>query len=298
MTGLNLLQAPIAPGRPRFPHWKSGALNALYFIIGLVVSPVAVLLDLGRPGRRLPKVWVLSYIALAVLLTAAWWSVGHIIDLGRDSAVEMMADYSLLRRSLTEGTLSDIPYSDEIVFWAARNALDPALVAAVIQKESGFEPMAVSPRGARGLMQLTPVAWREMNPRSPCSGAHPPPACKEDCVFSPYENIRVGTAFLRQLLDEFHGDFVLAFAAYNAGARAVARASSGTPGVPAFRETQVFVRDVLHNWLRLRAGPPEGPDPALLLFFEQAEARLPWAVIAMWGLLFIWVLAKIPGAGG
>jgi len=292
-------QIPISPGKPRLPHWRASLRQVLRFAAGLVVSPIALLLDLGRAGQRLPKVWVLSYVTLACILTCAWWGSERLIDLSRDSAVEMMADYSLLRRSLVEGQLRDIPYSDDIVFWAARNALDPALVAAVVQEESGFQPNAVSPRGARGLMQLTPVTWRQMNPRTPCSGAHPPPQCCGTCVFTPLENIRVGTAYLRQLLDQFHGDFVLAFAAYNAGAGAVANGdANGTPTVPPFRETQLYVRDVLRNWLRLRAGPPEGPAPMVLALLEETNVILPWAVLSLLALLFIWVAVKMPKAGG
>ena len=104
--------------------------------------------------------------------------------------------------------------------------VDAALVKAMIHAESAFNPGAVSPRGARGLMQLMPPTAR----RHGVSNLH-----------DPRQNIRGGVGHLRSLLDQFHNDVTLAIAAYNAGAGSVTRYG----GLPPYRETRTYVARVL-----------------------------------------------------
>jgi hypothetical protein len=103
--------------------------------------------------------------------------------------------------------------------------IDPQLVMAVIAVESAFNPRAVSPKNAQGLMQLMPETAARFGVRDP---------------FDAKENVRGGTTYLRELLTRFDGDLVLALAAYNAGEGAIL--SNG--GVPPYRETRDYIERV------------------------------------------------------
>ena len=106
---------------------------------------------------------------------------------------------------------------------ARLNSLRPSLVRAVIQVESAFNPRAVSPKGAVGLMQLMPATARQFSVGN---------------AFDPEENVRAGTKYLRQLLDRYDGNEQLALAAYNAGPGAVDKHGQS---VPPYRETRSYV---------------------------------------------------------
>lgn len=116
--------------------------------------------------------------------------------------------------------------------WQARVAelavkydISPALLEAVVWQESRWNPRAVSPAGARGLAQLMPGTARMM-------GVNPD---------DPHHNLEGGARYLRMQLDAFHGDLEKALAAYNAGPGRVIRAG----GIPAIRETQLYVRAIM-----------------------------------------------------
>ncbi|MHB9057737.1 MAG: lytic transglycosylase domain-containing protein [Bacillota bacterium] len=257
----------------------------------MAASPAVLLGDIFNPENRIARRWLLGFIVLATLVNLSDLGVDLLVDKQTKEATVLLSDYSALR-----GQVKQLPYAETMNFYAARYDLDPALVAAVIEVESDFDPNAVSRAGARGLMQLSPVIWRDFNPGSTCNGQHDPPPVSTDCVFDPGANIRTGTAYLRELLDRFKGDFTLAFAAYNAGAGSVTRAAgiSGGDGLPPFRETRAFVRDVLESWsgLRRQAMPPL---PVEALFLLQALRRgLPFASLGLWGLFAVWAAVKWP----
>lgn len=121
-------------------------------------------------------------------------------------------------------SIPDPVVADAIDLWAYDRELDPRLVRAVVQVESGYNPRALSRKGAMGLMQLMPDTAREMGVEDP---------------WDPEQNVRGGTAYLRRMIDRF-GDLDVALAAYNAGPEAVTRYS----GVPPYEETRSYVRRV------------------------------------------------------
>lgn len=116
-------------------------------------------------------------------------------------------------------------YAALIEKYAAQNHLEPGLVKAVIQTESGGNPRSVSKAGAMGLMQLMPDNVKEAGLSDP---------------FDPEQNIAAGTKQLSGLLSQFHGDLDLALAGYNAGPGNVRKYG----GVPPFTETQNYIQRV------------------------------------------------------
>ncbi len=118
------------------------------------------------------------------------------------------------------------PYSTIIKTAAARHKIDPALVKAVIMAESRYNHLAVSKKGAGGLMQLMPNTAKSLGVQD---------------IFDPEDNITGGVRYLKKLLNRFDGDTKLALAAYNAGSRYVRHYG----GIPPFRQTRTFIKNVL-----------------------------------------------------
>jgi soluble lytic murein transglycosylase-like protein len=118
---------------------------------------------------------------------------------------------------------------------SSRNNLNPDLINSMIRVESGFNPHAVSPRGAQGLMQLMPQTAARMGVADP---------------FNPVENIEGGTRYIRELLDRYHLDLVKALAAYNAGPERVEQYH----GVPPYPETIAYVSRVIRNFNGKQSG--------------------------------------------
>jgi len=120
-------------------------------------------------------------------------------------------------------------YSGIVDEKSKKHNVDPKLVKAVIAAESGWNPSAVSPKGAVGIMQLMPQTASDMG---------------VDNRFNAEQNIEGGIKYLRFLLDKFNGNMTLALAAYNAGPTRVEKAM----GVPAIPETVNYVKRVMNTY--------------------------------------------------
>jgi hypothetical protein len=146
-------------------------------------------------------------------------------------AIEEDYTASKMEHSLTsvDGKETERLFHPIIIQTAIRYQIDPALVKAIIMAESGYNPRAISKKGAIGLMQLMPETAQELN--------------VED-IFNPKHNIDGGVRYFKQLMNQFSGDLKLALAAYNAGSKAVRQYK----GVPPFKETQHYIKKVFEYY--------------------------------------------------
>lgn len=128
------------------------------------------------------------------------------------------------------------PYRKWITAASHKTGLHEMLIATIIEAESNFDRYAVSPKGARGLMQLTTQTAYDMKVRS---------------IFNPKENILAGATYLRNLLKQFNSNLQLALAAYNAGPEKVL----AYQGIPPYRETRDYVQKVVTRFARRRNLP-------------------------------------------
>lgn len=148
------------------------------------------------------------------------------------------------------------------------HGVEVELLQALIATESGFDPAAVSPKGAVGLMQIMPATAQ----RYGVVGNAKVPVAKR--LVDPRTNIRTGTRYLRDLIRMFPGQLELALAAYNAGEGAVQRAGNR---IPNYRETQNYVKTVMQLYVMLRppamlAGPGRGAPHRVRMELPGAEA--------------------------
>lgn len=150
-------------------------------------------------------------------------------SLGYTRSLAMTASKSL------DGFTTGDPKIDAIIVEAgAHNGVDPVLLYAQMHQESSFKRSAVSPKGARGLMQLMPFTAARFGVRD---------------IFDPRQNIEGGARYMRYLLDAFDGDVALALAGYNAGEGAVMKYGRR---IPPYHETQEYVRRIAERYRLMR----------------------------------------------
>jgi soluble lytic murein transglycosylase-like protein len=140
-----------------------------------------------------------------------------------------------LKRAPRKPTVEAAKSYDLAIRRASRqHGVSAALVKAVIAAESGFDPLAESSKGARGLMQLMPSTADHLG---------------VDDAYDPWQNIDGGTRYLCELMDRFPGELALALAAYNAGPETVRQYQ----GVPPYKETRGYVKRVLALYKKYHA---------------------------------------------
>lgn len=204
-------------------------------------TPVASLAD-ARPGDLLA--WDNSSRNQGADHVAIYIGEGRMIEAARPGTLVRISEVTTppdyIRRIIPGGAAeavggtslgrvpSGTPYSDLFNKAGMKNGVDPALLAAVARQESGYNPHAVSPAGAQGLMQLMPATAKGLGVSDP---------------FDPAQAIDGAARMLHDLIGRF-GHVDLALAAYNAGPGAVTRYG----GIPPYPETQHYVDSVLGMW--------------------------------------------------
>ena len=221
----------------------------------------------SRPARRIPRVTIATILLLVVALNSPpttssisdarpepptpdelaildelleWIGTGHSeFDVVRPADVlaavrERPRSFELFRSwngpESREPIVARMPYGGIIRRAAQRHSVDELLLAAVVEAESSFNAMAVSPVGALGLMQVMPATAASYGAGDP---------------LNPAVNVDLGARYLSRLLNRFGGDLELALAAYNAGPGAVDRYE----GMPPYRETRAYVGKVLSRYV-------------------------------------------------
>jgi soluble lytic murein transglycosylase len=227
-------------------------------VLGLVKQP--------DPGDQIAQFALTSAVAVEVARTAEAKARSaqtelraaqkRIAALSAVGAEQELADYQEAERVGIGRFMKDstVLWGDErrrvlsaIVREARRNGLDPALVAAVIQVESRFDPFAVSSVGACGLMQIMPPTAQWLLEKDSDAVKLRPKQ-----LFNPVLNIELGTSYLAQLMNRFDGDLTRALIAYNAGpsvARALQRGSKS------WRKLESYPKNVLAAYKSVLSAP-------------------------------------------
>src|SRR5215469_12139739 len=165
---------------------------------------------------------------------------------------------SLATANLPPAAHSTIGVSDAVSAASDRYSLDPDLVNSVIRAESGFNPRAVSRKGAQGLMQLMPETASKLGVPN---------------AFDPEANVDGGTRYLRELLERYNYDLNKALAAYNAGTKRVEQYH----GVPPYQETRHYVASIVRDFNRKKLAQQKAAKAAQAQASAQAKhsAQVP-----------------------
>jgi soluble lytic murein transglycosylase-like protein len=186
--------------------------------------------DLMEPGLERQRRSVRQQVKQAVEVKSEWFTV-HWPDAEWSSrANNTQAAGVCFPQPMEAAQLADLVNET-----ASREQIRPDLLREVVRRESGFDPCAVSAKGAMGLMQLMPGTAAALGVTDP---------------FEPGQNLAAGAKYLGSLLERYAGDLRLALGAYNAGPSRV----NGFGGVPPFEETQHYVNSIL-----ARLDPPQPP---------------------------------------
>lgn len=197
-------------------------------------------MDEDLPINWYPAIPICQILVISIILFLV---VSLILYMGQKNLWSMvrepLIDVSLPEERLVIVREKSLPYIrgkiaerlfHPIVLRAAdRHQVDPALVKAIIMAESGYNPRAISKRGAKGLMQLMPRTARALGVVN---------------IFDPEHNINAGVKYFRHLMNRFEGDTRLALAAYNAGSSKVRQYQ----GVPPFEATKYYIKKVFRYY--------------------------------------------------
>lgn len=257
----------------------------LAYLLMFVFSPFLLISDCFRKKKRVNNEVVFAFslmLTLAMLFTTTciWVSQSQ-----NKKAFALIGNFAATQEQLGE----NLAFSQDISYYALKYNIDPLLVYALIDQESKFDRFAVSDQNAKGLMQLTPSTWQEMNPNGVCDATHDRYQCHEtECVFCPGANIAAGTRYLSQLVERFDGEVGFALEAYNAGSATV----DTSRDEHIYPETRSFTRNIAQKLKTLR----QNRVLDLINLAVDARQALKWAggvTLALWSILLAWLIKKL-----
>jgi soluble lytic murein transglycosylase-like protein len=189
-----------------------------------------------RPARQSNRLKLTARIITPVMPSAARQPSAQPLALRAEASAYSPSTSisSATSKSLDGFSTGDVNIDRFIVDSGTRNGVDPVLLYSIMHRESSFKRFALSPKGARGLMQLMPGTAARFGVRN---------------IFDPQQNIEGGARYVRFLLDLFDGDVRLTLAGYNAGEGAVMKYGNR---VPPYSETQEYVRRISERYALMR----------------------------------------------
>ena len=260
--------------------WKPVA-----YLLMFIFSPILLISDCFRKKKRVSNEVVFAFSLLLTLVMLFTGTCILVSQSQNNKAFAIVGNFAATQEQLGE----NLAFSQEISYYALKYNLDPLLVYAVIDQESKFDRFAVSERNAKGLMQLTPTTWQEMNPNGICDGTHDRYQCHEtECIFCPGANIAAGTRYLRQLVERFDGEIGFALEAYNAGSTTVDTSRSEH----IYPETRSFTRSISQKLKTMR----QNRVLDLIDLAISARQALKWAgivTLGLWFILLAWLIKKL-----
>jgi len=186
----------------------------------------------NRVFHKIMRLFVFISAIAAIAFTGSFWKQTVETPVVADANGKTAIEASVVS---SKTSIKKHAYIAIIEMAAKTHNVPAALIAAVIKAESGFNPKAMSNKGAIGLMQITLSTSRYLKVSNP---------------FDPVQNILGGAKYLRELLDRFHGNMTLAVAAYNAGPGAVSKHG----GIPPYSQTRKYVPKVLKYYNDFESG--------------------------------------------
>ena len=232
---------------------------------GRLVAEVVTTRGAGNPAEGLETsdqpVWIylvggarVEADSITESTDGAWYRRGSLtvfverarIDHIEREAVESLAESDSTSKKARGWTTGNAKIDSLINQSGARHGVDPYLIFCVMEQESHFNARALSPKGARGLMQLMPGTSARFGVRRPSD---------------PAQNIAGGTRYLKQLLEQFNGRIDLVLASYNAGEGAVMRFGRT---VPPYRETRDYVKRISYRYHRPKPPAPTKSELAIV----------------------------------
>jgi len=221
--------------------------------------------------RKLLKTWYIVLI-LSVLEVVAYGVTGYVTHryptVIQDNFNENVQKFHDVDKQ--------VPYAEMINRHARAASINPQVVASVIQAESSFQPRAVSAAGAYGLMQIMPDTWQHINKEiKVCAGRHRG-ECSSECYYNADLNIQIGINYLGQLLKKYHGNMIIALAAYNAGPRAVDLYGGR---VPPYTETIKYTEHVVEIYYNLQNNKAYHSTVDKVAQWAEAHKLIGWCLI-------------------